>query len=516
MTYRWPPVSAGAVAALAFALACGASNPGTPLPDGGAASIQFDQSGVLTLAPADTAVIDLSGMGVRNVTLSLAGNYLDAFLDAGTVDLSSGQGQVTLHAPSSPTTFSLLASSGAASARLDVAVSATGFANVLVTVDYHGKRAAPIVAASAFVETTCQQVGTKAIDGAPLQVETFGDPILLQSVPTDGQIAIKVRIAHYATGCFDVPSLTPGATRDVTVDVFDLPLDLADSTLETRFTFAPDPADAQALEGYFEQVVDGAVLNASFTGSADEPSHLLDAMGAASGNATAFASARTQKGWDSTTTSWLSQHLPSMHDRAATWLQGAAQAGVGDLTGRLDGDAAKPVFTPHALGQLDATAAGITAPLPFVWTGLANDVLSISGMVDAVPSELACAGADARARADVPQSSGVADALQGAIDCSGLGDSLAQNGYAFGTCDGTCMSALCTTAIANLWSAGAAALSKTSDALLLSLSVAAPADVSDTPQVQSYAGTWVGAFAYGTSQVATKGLAKGAYGTIPN
>jgi hypothetical protein len=519
MTYGWPSVvrSAGvALLAAACALGCDFSDGGTPPPDGGAASIQFDASGVLALAPKDTAVIDLSAVGVENATLSLAGNYLDAFLDADAIDLSSGHGEVTLRAPSSPTTFSVLAASGTASARLDVAVSATGFATVRVTMNYQGKRAVPIVAASTFVETTCAQLDGKTDDGAPLVVGTYGEKLVIPSVPTDGQVAVNVRIAHYALGCFDVASLTPGETRDVTVDVFDLPLDLAGSTLETRFTFTPDTQNEAALQAYFVQVVDAAVLAASFSSTTAEPGTLLSAMSAASTSPSAFDAARSQNGWDSTTSAWLGQQGASMHDRAAQWLLEAAQAGTGDLTGHLEGAATKPVFTPKMLGSLDATTAGVTAPLPFMWSGQANDVLSISGAVTVVPSQLAAAGADLRAAAEVNGATGVADALATVMDCAGLGDDLAQGGYAFGTCDGACMGGLCTTAIANLWDAGANSLTKTSDALSLSLSVAAPAEVVDTPQVQSYAGSWVGSFSYGTYQIGTKGVAKGAYGTIPN
>lgn len=516
MTYRWPGLVGSALVAWLAMVGCGAVPSDMPPPDGGSTSIEFDTSGVLTLAPKDTAVVDLSAMGVSSAVLSLAGNYLDAFLDADSVDLSSGHAEVTLRAPSTPTTFSILAAGGGQSARLDVAISATGFASVRVKVNYVGKRAVPIVAASTFVETTCAQLPPGANDGSPLKVGTYGETLLVPSVPTDGQVAVSVRIAHYATGCFDVPSLTPGETRDVTVDVFDLPLDLASSTLETRFTFTPNTSDETALESYFEQLVDAAVLGASFSTSTGEAGSLLDAMASISASPSQFAAARSQNAWDAATASWLAQHGPSMHDRVAAWLLAAAQAGLGDLTGHLDGAAAKPVFTPLAIGPIDATTAGVSAPLPFAWSAQANDVLSMSGSVTVVPSRLACALADEQAKADVSGSTGVADALGISIDCAGLGATLAQGGYAFGTCDDSCVTNLCTTAIADAWGDGTSALDQTSDALTLTLSVAAPATVVDTPRVQSYTGTWVGSFAYSTTQVGTKGAAKGANGILPN
>ncbi|HEY2369699.1 MAG TPA: hypothetical protein VGH87_25045, partial [Polyangiaceae bacterium] len=221
MTYRLAALLIGA-AVLGGCSSAGIISPG---PDGGSSSLSFDGEGPLTLSPNDTAVIDLSGMGVPSATISLAGNYLDAFLDADNVDLGGGHATITLQAPSSPTTFSVLASAGPQTARLDVSVSATGFATVRVSVDYEGKRPVPIVAASAFVETTCAQLAGAATDGSPLVLGTYGEKLVIPSVPTDGRVAISVRIAHYATGCVDVSSLTPDETDDVTASVYDLPLD---------------------------------------------------------------------------------------------------------------------------------------------------------------------------------------------------------------------------------------------------------------------------------------------------
>ena len=513
MAYRWAALVFGAACALGGCTSAGIISPG---PDGGTSSLSFDSTGPLTLAPNETATIALSGMGVSAATISLAGNYLDAFLDRDHVDLSNGAGSITLQAPSSPTTFSVIANAGPSTARLDVSVSATGFATVRVSVDYQGKRLVPIVAASAFVETTCAQLAGAATDGSPLVVGTYGEKLVIPSVPTDGRVAINVRVAHYATGCVDVTSLTPNETDDVDVSVFDLPLDLADTSLEARFTFTPDTSDGVELASYFEQNVAAAILAASFPSSSTEAAHLLDAMAAASTSPTQFANARSQKGWDAAAGTWLGQHAPSMHDRITKWIGEAAQAGAGDLIGHIDGDPSKPIFTPTTLGALDATKAGVSAPLPFAWSGQANDVLSISGNVTIVPSQLACLAADQGAQADVQGATNVPDALVSTMDCAGLGSALAQSGYAFGQCDGACMGDLCSSAITNLWADAAASLSQPNDALTLSISAAAPATVGDAADVESYTGTWVGAFGFATTQIATKGAAKAAHGTVPN
>jgi hypothetical protein len=414
-------------------------------------------------------------------------------------------------------TFSLLAVAGETTARLDVSVSAVGFATIRVTMDYEGTRPVPIVAASTFLETTCAQLAGAAVDGSPLVVGTYGEQLVIPSVPTDGQVAVTVRIAHYATGCVDIASLTPNETHDVTVMVFDLPFDLKDTTLENRITFTPDTSDAAALASYFDAVVSSAVLSASFPTTGSEAGLLLDAMQSASTSPSEFASARGAQAWDGTVQEWLSAHTPTMSSRVSTWLSQGAQQGMGDLIGHLAGDPAQPVFTPEMIGTLTASSAGVSAPMPFGWTGGPDDVLSIAGALAIVPSALACGTADVSAQMDVPMSTGVASALGIDIDCSGLATTLAQGGDAFGTCDAACMSALCSTALMNLWSGGATALSKPSDVLTLSMSIAAAAQVGDTATVQSYVGPWVGTFAsYSLATINTDGIAEGAFGSVPN
>ena len=499
MTYRGPAVGALFALVAVFLPACGTADVGYRQPTNGVtSSVTFDQDGVLALAPSEIVAVNLHS-DVDTVTLSLAGDYLDAFLDSDSVDTSSGQGTFKLHAPSSPSTFSILAVAGNASARLDVAVSATGFATVDVTVNYTGDRPIPEVAASVFLETTCAQLDGAAMDGSPLVLGTQGEQLVIPSVPTDGHVAVAVRIAHYATGCVDIASLSPNETHSVTVDVFDLPLDLAGTTLETRASpslrSSPTrpPSPATSTKRFRAQCV-----AAAFPTTQTESYDLLDAMGAASTSLSDFAAARSSMGWNSATQSWLDAHTPTLTARASAWLHASANAGLGDLTGHLAADPMTPTFTPKTLGALDATKAGISAPVPFSWTGQPADVLSVTGNVTIVPSALACAGADVVAQTDVPTSTGVATALALGIDCTGLGSTLVPTGYGFDTCDARpCVAALCVSALDAMWSSGAAALSKPSEALTLAITVAAPVQVGDTANVTSFMGAWVGSFSYG-------------------
>ena len=75
MSYRWVGFF------LAFLLLLGCSdNSGVLGPDAAAPSIMFDKPSPLPLAPKQAVVINVTS-SVRPVTLSLAGDYLDAFLE---------------------------------------------------------------------------------------------------------------------------------------------------------------------------------------------------------------------------------------------------------------------------------------------------------------------------------------------------------------------------------------------------------------------------------------------------
>src|SRR5579883_3173039 len=108
-------------AALGFAVtalaACsvsnGASAPapgGGPASDAGAVSVDFDQSGVLTATPLQAIALGLHVTGPdTRVSVLLSGDYADASLSDGDVMTAGGHASVTLHAPSVPATFTVVA-----------------------------------------------------------------------------------------------------------------------------------------------------------------------------------------------------------------------------------------------------------------------------------------------------------------------------------------------------------------------------------------------------------------------
>ena len=90
-------------------------------------------------------------------------------------------------------------------------------------------------------------------------------------------------------------------------------------SIGSTFTFAPEPGDKTSWNAMLA-ASETQLLAAFFPDL--EAKRLLDAMADATpsaGEKAAFTATRTQLGWDSSTTAWLSQHAPSLHARAAAW-----------------------------------------------------------------------------------------------------------------------------------------------------------------------------------------------------
>ena len=503
------------LAVLSAACAGESASPPVAGGDAQAAALSFDvDGGVLTAAPSEEVKVRIRSHGIiGSVTLSLDGDYADASLDRGTAKLDGGgDGEFVLRAPSVPATFSVVAVASGVKARLDVAVSRDGFATIRVSPSYQGKRPVTIVAASAFLQTTCADLAKlPPKDGAPLVVGTASETLVLPKVPAGARVAVSVRIAHYASGCVDLEALTPNETKDTTVKLFDRPLATDAANLASTFTFAPDPPDKASWNAVLA-AAQTEVMNTFFPDL--EAKRLLDAMADAApspAEKSAFNAKRTQQSWDSATTTWLSQHAPSMHSRAVTWSSASLPTILGDLVGPLVGAPdQKAVFTPSTLGTLDAVKAGISAAAPFSLTADTDDTLHLHGILVFLPTRLVAAGADRRAIVDFPAAKGVDSALDLAVDCAGLGNALANGGYVYSTCDGSCAAALCRTAITAQWSGAADLSSKLGGSVLLDVTASASSAGGEDAEPVSFDGAWVGQFT-GTSMTAfaCKGTVKG-------
>jgi hypothetical protein len=512
------------VALLAAALSACGFNRKDNLFDGGATGadlLGFDTMGVLTLTPGQMAVIGVHAKpNVPSARVSLEGTYSDASIDNGHLVFDqNGQASFTLRAPSTPATFGLRAISDSpdATSRLDVAVSADGFANLHVAPHYKGVRPVPSFRASAFVRTTCKDLakaapmdGSPARDGAPFQ-----PAIDLPSVPAGANVAVSVRIMHYAVGCLDVPDLAPNADRSISVDVYDRPLDVTALDLEARLTFTPTMQEQSDWNLRMDAAGQLALLKFSPYGTtADEALRLLDAMSAAAMN-NSFASSRQSGSWDSKTSSWLGQHMPSMRQRATTWLTNGKPFTLGDQL--LHVGPGQPNQQTMIVPTAQAKDSGIVASVPFSAVADADDTLRLEGPLDIWPTALATYGANLKAAIDVQAAKDVPTALAIQLDCSGLSTALL-NGqqYAYGSCDQSCMKTLCESGLDAMWSAGRDASQKISDSLEVLVNASGKATVGDNAEPVELLGLWSGSVKGGQYNASTMhGAFKAATGMAP-
>lgn len=446
----------------------------------------------MTIAILDPAAEDIS--------VFLDGSYADASLSAGTAAASNGRASVTLHAPSQMATFSIHAHTASGNdARLDVAVSAGGFASITVHASYTGNRAGGAVVGSVFLGTSCAQLAdTPLTDGSPLVVGGVDAPFVISSVPAGAALAVVSRIGHYASGCVDVPALTATVARDVSTSLYDLPMALADSNLDVDFTLDTTSATSS---GWNAMLAAGTTdVSNSFFAGGNEGAALLDAMqaatpGGANGtNAAQFASARQTQSWSTTTSAWLASHTPSLHARAASWLAAAAPDAFGNLSAHIGAGPSVGLasVTLTSFASIDAKSAGLTSTVPFGFVADSTDVVHLSGTVLISPSDLIAAAADANAAAAVPGSTDVPSALASQIDCSGFASSLVGSGTCYAGCDAGCTGQLCATALSTMWQSAKNASSDASHLATIDLAASAKAAVGDDAQPISFSGSWTG------------------------
>lgn len=438
----------------------------------------------VTVSPADT---------VHTVRFALLGDAEDAFVNPSLVQTGpDGVAETALTALTAASRFTVRAASSRISAEREVVTVAASGATLVVTPNYMGSRPVARWAASVHVNATCESLqGVPFPDGSRLS--TSASPVRVEDIPAEVPLAVVVRGEQFAGGCRDVPPLRANSETAVTVDVTNRPIQTAglglDVSLGVEATEAPNPALDQLAFRAVSPLTGGAT---------DDLAALLDAMGNAAEDRTAYDQARAAQSWRAALVAGLAPELPGNGLR--TLVQDWMRAGLdrleqpGALRGTLvvsgaDGAAA---FTLQSVIGLSPEAAGFVAENGASAVVEMEDFLRLGTTLDWQPSPLLSQAATLTALERDPERVSAADAMATQFGCDDVASILVEastTDEAFAGCDEACTRGLCEAAMGELWSrvAGSALPS-----VPWQISAAARAVVDAQARPISVDGSWIG------------------------
>lgn len=485
---------------LACSVGDGAGGTGVPSPPTTHATVRFDATSTLTLAPGATQALVVVGDPAASykVGFALLGDTFDAWLDAPSVDADpSGHATVNLHAPSKASTFqvraSLLDDTGkpGPSAERGVAVSEQGFGSVRVTPIYSGSRPVTTWTASVVARSLCSDLATalpQEPPGALSATAAKGGQPVVDNAPVGPNLAVIVRADHFAWGCADSAGPMAGGTTDVSVTVIDTPLDLSTASLEVDLTYAPGATFTPLFADITAGLADAFIPVGSKDGAV-----VLNSMAALvpAGDAAAFAQHRIDKAWDAIAEQHFAALAPGLRQRAAAWVAAGLLLQTPAIAASVvaHGKPGHPDVHVTHFGDVDPVAAGVV-PGAFKWSAQPNDSVLLVGDLTWAPSRFAAAAALLPAQQDFPMAVSVPDALVSAGACKALAMKLGS----FATCDTACVEQLCGAALAARWN-GALATGVTAK---VGIKASAAATIGDAAQPKALTGHWVGKFSDGS------------------
>jgi len=473
--------------------------PGTPddiFPDTDVMGLEFVPAGELGMVAGETATltVQVSPPGVHMVRFALLGEARDAFVNPSLVETGAdGIAETALTALTASSRFTVRAAASRLSASLDVATVAVSGASLIVTPNYPGNRPVESWSASVHVDQTCDSLqGVPFPDG--LRLTTSDSPVRIVGVPPEVPVAVVVRAESFAGGCRVVPPLRANSETDVTVEVMDRPIQTANLALAVSFgvdaTEAPNPA--------LDELVFRAVSPMT-AGATDDLAALLDAMGNAAEDRAAYDAARASQAWRAALVAGLAPELPGSGLR--TLVQDWMRAGLdrleqpGALRGTLavSGAAGEASFTLESVIGSPPDAMGFAAENSASVVVETEDFLRLGTTLDWLPSPLLAQVATLTAIERDPERTSGADAMATQFGCDDVASILVESssieGEAFAGCDEACTSALCATAMVELWLRVA---ESGLPAVPWQISAAARAQVDAQARPTGVDGSWVG------------------------
>ncbi|MCB9586440.1 MAG: hypothetical protein H6718_13645 [Polyangiaceae bacterium] len=525
-----------AVLALSALPACGASDAedmagvgasggsGGTAGQSGAASIDFDSTGTLEVAPlaAIELTVQVRPAGAHSVRFSLTGDSLDASLAATEVATdANGVATTTLFAPSSVTSFNVRASVGTeVSASRTVSVSEQGFGALRIKPQYAGNRDISSWTASVHPGRRCSDLaGNPPPDGALWTTVSPGQTIEIESVPAGTYAAVTLRASQFAGGCSDLSGVLAGETKSVDVTVINRPLQLSETDLD--MTLGLDD-----LSYDWELGLDSARASAKSAllgGAQSDVDALLNAMAASlpAAESALFQTNRDSGAWDSQVSAWLGADAHEvLRSTLDQWFEASAQRLSGDrvLYGKLQAVGSTPGWGTWRLEEvagLSPTKAGFPPDIgKLSLSADPDDSLLLGGSFYFFPSRLVVSAAEQQAVSVSSNAVNAPEALAEVVDCDGLGAELAGQGVLFDGCDGVCGAVACRAALTTLFTR---ARDASADApATLTFSAAAATEIDAEARPTGFQGTWVGEIASSyEAPLSVSGSAEGAQSIPP-
>ncbi len=504
-----PLLFAGLLACSEAADSTASGDSGGPGVSGPSAAIAFEQSGTITLRPGELTTLSVTTLPAApyEVSFYLLGNALDATLDRSTVVADeNGRAEVILRAPNQGTTFSVRAViKDGPSVQAVVSVSEEGFATLRVLPSYAGKRPVDTWVANVLAAATCWDIAASLpadpVGAIGKTVDAHND-ISVEDVPVGPKVAVTLRAGHYLWGCADAPDLVAGKKVDVTVNVFDKPIDMAAAALGLELTWYPDPEPFQALI----DATATAMVDTMFPPEKSESDAVLAALVARlPGVAQLDASEALASGvWSGLAADLFIANEVSLRELTLGWASEGSAAIVPSIAGQLHGAGnGQGTLSFDSFLGVPAESAGIPASHLFSWTADAEDKVLLAGSMFWMPSRFLGAQI-ADVCLDVPAGvDTVGKALDAALDCTVLAAALG----ALPTCDEACIADACQAGLEDLWQAALGASADDLAVGTLTVTAGGAAVVGDEAEPVAWSGPWLGVVSDGAHDAEVSGEA---------
>ncbi len=478
-------------------------------PDGG--SVTFTDGTTLQLQRGETRDITLRVQPVdgQAVLLSLRGAVLDASLDrtSATPDAETGEVTVSLTAPTTNTSFTLMAKWGSVTGELRINVGETTGAALSIVPDYAGTRTITTWRTTLWPSGSCEDArAAGTVDGTTVQQHSGQAPLLVDGVPAMPLVAVVVEGDSGELGCVELNNLLDGETREVSVPVSDLPLKLTGSLSLVLGVESASRAFVDALELSLD-----ATASALVGGADQDVTALLDRMQSLSTSPSAFASARGAGSWDQGVTAALGTGAAQvLRSSFRTWMydgvEGLALDHICEGTLSLDAPAQLALTSVTGLSVVDT---GSPETVSATLTTNPGDQVSMSTTLPWSPSRLLTNLAAGKALEAVSTAETGSQALALKVDCPHVAETLVAAGtgssLAYEGCDVSCSQSLCEAAIDALWQDAAGSSALGSDVASLTLTATTHATAAESAKVVGLQGEWVGVLSTAGNQITLSG-----------